>query len=231
MVKPIDISRKLNISTSALRHYESWGIVPKAERRENGYRMYTDEHVAYFECIRAMQAGFGMEVVRTIMPLIMQKNEREALWIVNGVQVSLHNEKQQAELALQALEKEEQKELSTRYHKKWYTIGETAKTIDVPSSTLRHWEKEGLITPERSFESGYRMYSPSDLRKLLIIRTLQSSVYSLETVREAMEEVDQHNSKNAIKVLKDSLIHMDNLIKERLRGFYYLYQLLEKVKE
>jgi len=59
-VRPIDIARKLNISTSALRHYEDWGIIPPVERGANGYRVYTEVHVAYFECIRAMNAGFGM---------------------------------------------------------------------------------------------------------------------------------------------------------------------------
>jgi len=59
MLKPIDIAKKLNISTSALRHYESWGIIPTVPRSSNGYREYTEEHVAYFQCIRAMLPGFS----------------------------------------------------------------------------------------------------------------------------------------------------------------------------
>ena len=39
----------------------------------NGYRLYTEEHVAYFECIRAMNEGFGMDLVRKIMPLIQER--------------------------------------------------------------------------------------------------------------------------------------------------------------
>ncbi|GAE05615.1 transcriptional regulator, MerR family [Paenibacillus sp. JCM 10914] len=39
--KPIEIAKELHISTSALRHYESWGVVPAPERDKNGYRLYT----------------------------------------------------------------------------------------------------------------------------------------------------------------------------------------------
>src|SRR5699024_433132 len=119
--------------------------------------------------------------------------------------------------------------VSANRKKEWYTIGEAAKEVDVASSAIRHWEKEGLITPVRNQESGYRNYSAADVRKLFVIRTLRQAVYSLDIVREVLEEVDQNNMTHAIKIACDSLIHMDNLIKEQLRGMYYLYRLCDKV--
>ena len=35
-MRGIEIAKKLNISTSALRHYESWGLVPKVEGSKDG---------------------------------------------------------------------------------------------------------------------------------------------------------------------------------------------------
>jgi len=229
MMRPIEIARKLNISTSALRHYESWGIVPAAERAPNGYRMYTEAHLAYFECIRAMNTGFGMGLIREIMPLIQAGEITEALWLVNDVQVDLHEEKRRVEQVLNALEREELEKFPANRKKEWYMIGEAAKEIDVASSAIRHWEKEGLITPVRDQESGYRKYSAADVRKLFVIRTLRQAVYSLDIVREVLEEVDQNNMTHAIKIARDSLIHMDHLIKEQLRGMYYLYRLCDEV--
>lgn len=229
MIKPIDIARKLNISTSALRHYESWGIVPEADRATNGYRIYTEEHVAYFECIRAMNAGFGMELVRKVMPLIQKNNVTDALWLVNDIQVNLHQERRKVEQALHALEREELEQFPARSKQEWYTIGEAAAEIDVANSTLRHWEKEGLVEPQRDMGSGYRKYSNADVRKLFVIRTLRIAVYSLDIVREVLEEVDQNNFTHAIKIAKDSLMRMDLLIKEQLRGMYYLHKLIHKI--
>ncbi|WP_303448281.1 MerR family transcriptional regulator [Oceanobacillus profundus] len=230
MIKPIEIAKKLGISTSALRHYESWGIVPPPERSANGYRIYTEEHVAYFECIRAMNSGFGMHLIRQIMPLIQENKLTEALWIVNEAQAKQHQEKLKAEQALQALELEELEHFSTRLTKEFYSIREVADKIDVPTSTLRHWEKEKLITPKRDPENGYRIYSRSDIRKLLIIRTIRSAVFYLDIVRDVVNEIDHDNLAHARKLAKDSLVYMDYLIMERLRGGYYLYKLYEKVK-
>ncbi|MFS0838372.1 MerR family DNA-binding transcriptional regulator [Paenibacillus sp. 1P03SA] len=40
--RPVDIARKLNVSTSALRNYEAAGLVPPAERTAAGHRTYTE---------------------------------------------------------------------------------------------------------------------------------------------------------------------------------------------
>ncbi|NHN32355.1 MerR family DNA-binding transcriptional regulator [Paenibacillus agricola] len=40
------------MSSSTLRHYESWGRIPKVERAANGYRIYTKGHAeALFICV------------------------------------------------------------------------------------------------------------------------------------------------------------------------------------
>ena len=218
MIKPIEIARRLNISTSALRHYEEWGIVPPPKRQPNGYRMYTEEHLAYFECIRAMNAGFGMRLVKQVMPLIQQGNITQALWIVNEAQANMYKEKVRADNTIQALDVEELERFSTLHKKEWYSIGEVAKEIDVPQTTIRHWEKEGLVEPSRNLENGYRQYNRADLRRLLIIRTLRSAVYSLEVVGEVLDEIDQHSISHAKKIASDALQHMDYIIQQQLRA-------------
>ncbi|WP_339149088.1 MULTISPECIES: MerR family transcriptional regulator [unclassified Sutcliffiella] len=233
MFRPIDIARKIGVSTSALRHYEDWGIVPPVRRNEKGYRIYTELHVAYFECIRAMSPGFGMKLIRDIMPLIQRKEIAEALWMVSEVQAKLYNENKKVGKALELLEKDQMEEMEEKTpmkKKKRYSISEAADAIGVANSTLRHWEKEDLIVPERDPDSGYRLYSGSDLRKLLIIRTLQNAVYSLDIVREVLAEMDHHNISEAIKITRESLEYLDYLIKQQLRGMSYLYYLCEQVE-
>jgi DNA-binding transcriptional MerR regulator len=52
--RPIDIARKLNISTSTLRIYEDMGIIPPVKRTDSGYRIFTQIHLDYFICIKKM---------------------------------------------------------------------------------------------------------------------------------------------------------------------------------
>ncbi|MBW7460074.1 MerR family DNA-binding transcriptional regulator, partial [Paenibacillus sepulcri] len=75
--KPHEIARELHISTSALRHYESWGVVPIPERAANGYRLYTVVHLAYFRCLRTMFAGFGVAVTCDVLRHI-QKSDMDS---------------------------------------------------------------------------------------------------------------------------------------------------------
>lgn len=229
-LRPIEIARKLDVGTSALRHYEAWGIVPPPQRDPNGYRVYTEEHEAYFQCIRAMYPGFGMALVRKIMPMLQQKKFSEALWEINRVQAELYQKKQQALQALEILKPDQMESFLASRKKQWYTIGEVAEEIGVPATTLRHWEKEGLITPDRDPESGYRQYHRDDIRRLLIIRTVQSSVYLLEAVREIMEKINQQSLSEVRKITMDSLAHMDVQIEQQLRGAHYLYKLIELLK-
>lgn len=116
-------------------------------------------------------------------------------------------------------------------NKKWYTIGEVEKEIEVPATTLRHWEKEGLIKPRRNPESGYRIYNREDIRRLLIIRTVQSSVYLLDIVRVVMGKINQHSISEARKITMESLAYMDYQIDQQLRGAHYLYKLIELLKK
>ena len=39
--------------------------------------------------------------------------------------------------------------------------------------TLRHYDKLGLLTPERTTDAGYRLYSARDCLRLELIRTLR----------------------------------------------------------
>ncbi|CAM4450388.1 DNA-binding transcriptional MerR regulator [Paenibacillus endophyticus] len=228
-MKGIEIAKKLNISTSALRHYEAWGLVPHVERAANGYRLYTREHEAYFQCIRAMYTGFGMELIREVMPRIIRGEKLDALWLINKAQVRLNAEKEIVQKTVDMLDLKELNDLPKYRKNHSFTIGEVAEEANVSASTIRHWEKEGLIKPQRQHESGFRIYGPSDIRKVLIIRTVQRVVYSLDTVREVVAELDNHNVAQAKEIALKSLQYIDYALVEQVRGIASLQHLLDIV--
>lgn len=226
-VRPIDIAKKLNISTSALRHYESWGIVPPPERAPNGYRIYTEEHVAYFECIRAMLPGFGMNVTKDVMVMVREKETDRALWTINEQQARLHQDKTMAEKTLSLLETESLDNVMPRGKRKEMTIGEVAAETGVPASAIRHWEREGLLSLPRGGDNGYRLFNGTLLRQILIIRTLRAAAYPIESIRQVMKELDLHHIGSARRVAKDSLAYLNHINRSQTRGIHYLYRLLQ----
>jgi DNA-binding transcriptional MerR regulator len=70
-------------------------------------------------------------------------------------------------------------------------IGEAAHLLGVTPKTIRHYHKVGLLAePERS-DGGYRLYTASDLLRLLRIRRLQALGLSLKQVKTVLGEPDQ----------------------------------------
>lgn len=232
-MKGIEIAKRLNISTSALRHYESWGLVPKVERAKNGYRIYTNEHEAYFQCIRALNAGFGMDLVKKVMPLIINGKVHDSLWLINKAQVDLHSEKETVQKTVEILDSKDLAGLSDikRHREKiYFTIGEVAKEANVSASSIRHWEKEGLLKPQRHKESRFRIYNTSDIRRVFIIRTVQKAVYSLDIVREVLSDIDKNDIVKVKEMTLRSLQYIDNALVEQIRGIASLQNLLDVTK-
>ena len=66
-----------------------------------------------------------------------------------------------------------------------YTVGEMAKRLEVPASTLRYYDKIGLLVPShRKDDNHYRYYSQEQLLTLFIIRKLKLLGIPLKEVRE-----------------------------------------------
>ncbi len=63
------------------------------------------------------------------------------------------------------------------------TIGALARRLNVSTSMLRFYEREGLLTPERRSAAGYRLYPQSAEKTLLFIRRAQRLGFSLNDIK------------------------------------------------
>ena len=223
--KPKEIAKQLNVSTSALRHYESWGIVPTPERTKNGYRLYTEVHFAYFRFIRAMFPALNMRVVSKILLYIQQKDVDAAFWIVNEEQARLHQEKVAAERTLQMLHHPNLENINKMKMKDEMRIGEAAHLTEVTTSAIRHWEKEDLITPFRHSENGYRIYTRTHLRQIFLIRALRNTVYSLDSIKEIIKSLEHRPVQQATKATQEALESINHRNRRQLHGIHELYGL------
>ena len=63
------------------------------------------------------------------------------------------------------------------------TIGQLAKQMGIRTSTLRYYEKEGLIQPNGRTEAGYRLYAPTAADRIHFIQRAQRLGFSLADIR------------------------------------------------
>jgi DNA-binding transcriptional MerR regulator len=62
-------------------------------------------------------------------------------------------------------------------------IGELAERTGIPASTIRYYEKEGLLPKAQRGANGYRVYQDNALERLDLIQLGQKLGFSLETIR------------------------------------------------
>ena len=73
-----------------------------------------------------------------------------------------------------------------------YTVGEMAKRLDVPPSTLRYYDKEGLLPFVERSSGGIRMFRDSDVEWLQIIHCMKAGM-SIRDIREYIQLALQGN--------------------------------------
>lgn len=66
------------------------------------------------------------------------------------------------------------------------TISKLAKAAGVELSTIRYYERRGLVTPAARRSSGYREYGSDAVRKVRFIRHAQALGFSLEDIAELL---------------------------------------------
>ncbi|MBM7633192.1 MerR family DNA-binding transcriptional regulator [Geomicrobium sediminis] len=229
--KPIEIARIVGVSTSALRHYESWGIVPKPERFENGYRKYTDVHLAYFRCLRAMFPAFGHALTSEVVLDIKNGNQDQAFWRMNKAQADLQYEKMTTDQTLEMLRNPELPLSLKGTIKEEMTIGEVAEITDVLPSSIRHWEKEGLITPKRNLENGYRIYQSTHVRQILLLRTMRKTVFFIDQMREIVQAVEHHSVQKAKQSAEQAREYISERNRLQMNAIYEVIRLCKVINQ
>src|SRR5256885_487913 len=68
-----------------------------------------------------------------------------------------------------------------------YTIGQLANAAGVPTSTLRYYERSGLLKPNYRTGGNYRAYTSEALERLRFIRAAQATGFSLHDIQEMLQ--------------------------------------------
>jgi MerR family transcriptional regulator, redox-sensitive transcriptional activator SoxR len=65
------------------------------------------------------------------------------------------------------------------------TIGDLSAQSGVPASTIRYWERIGVL-PRAARVSGQRRYSPDSVHRLALLRLSQACGFRLDEIRELL---------------------------------------------
>lgn len=97
-----------------------------------------------------------------------------------------------------------------------YTIGQLAMEAGVPTSTLRYYERRGLLRPSGRTTGNYRSYTSASLLRLRFIREAQASGLSLRDIASLMELI--HDTEAPCPAIQSILQVRLQQVDERIEG-------------
>ena len=105
------------------------------------------------------------------------------------------------------------------------TIGVLAREAGIPVSTLRYYEREGLIRPSERSDGNYRLYGPADLDRLRFIRAAQAVGFTIIDIKTLLEYRDGVIApcKEVSVLIEERLEH----IRQRMKEFRHIQRVLD----
>lgn len=200
-MRPIDLAREHGLSAQAVRNYEDAGALPPAQRGETGHRRYTPVHAQALRAFLALRRGHGHATATEIMRAANQGDLDAAYRLVDATHAALLAERATRTEVASALDT-----LSTTApgQSGTLTVGELAHRVGVHPATLRTWETEGILAPERDPATGYRVYRPCGVRDAEIAGQLRRGGYRLRQVAHFLESLHAAGGADALGTFLDA---------------------------
>ena len=183
----------IGIHPNTVRLYEELELIPKPERLANGYRVFTDFHIAQCRLIRiafqveVLQNGLRKKIVQAVKASATGDFDtaimlaHEYLWQIKQEQ---NNAEEAVEIVRQILSG------GSQPHTQCLKRKEVSKALNISVDALRNWEMNGLLAVKRK-DNGYRVYMDEDIQRIKIIRSLRCANYSLEAILRLLQQLSQ----------------------------------------
>ena len=71
---------------------------------------------------------------------------------------------------------------------KGFRVKDVARMCDLSPNAIRYYAEIGLLQPRRDPLNGYKLFSPSDVTRVLFIRRAKRLGYTLNEIRQVFEE-------------------------------------------
>lgn len=202
--KTAQVAKIIGIHPNTVRLYEKLELIPKPQRLSNGYRVFSDFHIAQFKLARTalkvevLQSGLRRNMIN-IIKLSAQGEFQKAIICTNSyidqVKIEQKNAEESIEITKKLLSGIQEKEDDVAFTRK-----QTAEHLNITIDTLRNWEMNGLFSVKRK-QNGYRVYTKNDIQLLKIIRSLRFANYSLAAILRMVSALSNNSEIDIRKVI------------------------------
>lgn len=179
-LRTVDVARAAGYSVQQVRKLEHEGVLPPVPRTASGYRRYGAVHVQAALAYRALAAGAGPFEAKRIMRAVPLDSVFALLDEAHARLAAERRDLAYAREAAMAISSEPVVDVRVEDS---MTVSELADALGVRTSTLRHWDAEGLVVPDRDRVRRARVYTPAQVRDARIVHQLRIAGYRIAPLR------------------------------------------------
>ncbi len=216
-MRPVDLAREHGLSSQAVRNYEAAGILPRADRTDTGYRIFTDTHARALCAFLALVTGHGHATATEIMATVHRGEVAEALTLIDRSHARLLADRSALDAVEQALGELTETNPTGRFPQET-SVGTLARRLGIRAATLRRWERAGLLRPRRSPDSGYRVYGADDVRDAHLVHQLRRSGYLLSQIASLLDDLRVVGATAVSSTISDRRARLDAQARGMLTG-------------
>ncbi|MFE0190923.1 MerR family transcriptional regulator [Streptomyces sp. NPDC058989] len=188
-MRTVDVARCAGYSVQQIRNLERDGVLPPATRTAAGYRTYGEVHLQSALAYRALAAGAGPTEAKKIVRAVHQLPVAQALALLDAAHARLDTERTELSRAREAARAIAGELIVDVSAADSMGVAELATALGVRPSTLRHWDAEGLVVPDRDPVRGTRRYTPTQVRTARIVHQLRKAGYRIAPLRALVSEL------------------------------------------
>ncbi|WP_330234161.1 MerR family transcriptional regulator [Nocardia sp. NBC_00508] len=203
-MRTVDVARQAGYSVQQIRNLERAGVLPTVTRTPAGYRRYGEIHLRSALAYRALAVGVGPVEAKRIVRAVHERPAAEVLALLDAAHARLDRDRTDLELAKRAAEAISAEPIDDVRPSDSMGVSELAAALGVRPSTLRHWDAEGLVVPDRVAAQGARRYSPDQVRDARIVHQLRSAGYRIDTLRTLMPDLPRGNRSEDVAAALDA---------------------------
>ena len=105
------------------------------------------------------------------------------------------------------------------------TVGEMAKILEIPASTLRYYDKEGLLPFVERSSGGIRMFRETDIEWLQVIGCMKKAGMSIRDIRRYIELAMQGD--NTIETRLQMFQHQREVLTQQITEMQHTLETVE----
>lgn len=230
-----EVSDLTGVKAGTIRFYEKCGFLEPVVRLHNQYRVFNDHHIYQIRICRLVFCEYVNKKLRkSSLRLIYAArdwNLKEYEKMVCDYRQAIEDDISGTEAAIQIAMKQAgiQTNGELQYSKK-----QASEIVGVTKEAIRNWERNGLLPVMQSYQRRY--YSQDSLNRMLVIRLLLDTGYSIMAIKRFWESYDLGEKDHARRILtnpigNEELLYRADQYLQKLKGLRENAKLLTDIMQ